>query len=107
MIPMLLRHAALVAGATALLMPAAAAAQAVSHAGHGAAAPAATAPATPRRVSKSPAPTTAAKVGTVVVAHGGDSVWNAHVREVAAAARTGGPVEVSFLMGPGAKTARF
>lgn len=47
------------------------------------------------------------KVGTVVVAHGGDSVWNALVREVAQAAKTGGPIEVSFLMGPGAKTARF
>jgi sirohydrochlorin cobaltochelatase len=47
------------------------------------------------------------RVGTVVVAHGGDSLWNAHVRTVAAAARTGGPVEVSFLMGAGAKTARF
>jgi sirohydrochlorin cobaltochelatase len=47
------------------------------------------------------------KVGTVVVAHGGDSVWNAHVREVAQQVKTGGPVEVSFLMGAGAKAARF
>ena len=47
------------------------------------------------------------KVGTVVVAHGGDSVWNAHVREVAGQVKTGGPVEVSFLMGAGAKTTRF
>ena len=46
-------------------------------------------------------------VGTVVVAHGGDSTWNAHVLEVARQVRTGGPVEVSFLMGAGAKTARF
>jgi len=46
-------------------------------------------------------------VGTVVVAHGGDSVWNAQVVEIARQARTGGPVEVSFLMGPGARTARF
>jgi sirohydrochlorin cobaltochelatase len=50
---------------------------------------------------------TAARVGTVIVAHGGDSVWNSHVREVIASVRTGGPVEVSFLMGAGAKTARF
>ena len=49
----------------------------------------------------------AQKVGTVVVAHGGDSIWNAHVRDVAQQAKTGGPIEVSFLMGAGAKTARF
>lgn len=53
------------------------------------------------------APHGAPNIGTLVVAHGGDSLWNAHVREVAAAARTGGPVEVSFLMGPDAKTTRF
>jgi sirohydrochlorin cobaltochelatase len=52
-------------------------------------------------------PAAAQKVGTVVVAHGGDSIWNAHVRDVAQQAKTGGPVEVSFLMGAGAKTARF
>jgi sirohydrochlorin ferrochelatase len=46
-------------------------------------------------------------VGTIVIAHGGDSLWNAGVREVAAQAKTGGPVEVSFLMGAGAKEARF
>lgn len=45
--------------------------------------------------------------GTIVVAHGGDSVWNSHVIEAARTARTGGPVEVSFLMGPAAKTTRF
>jgi sirohydrochlorin cobaltochelatase len=49
----------------------------------------------------------AQKVGTIVIAHGGDSIWNAHVREVAQQVKTGGPVEVSFLMGAGAKTARF
>src|SRR5688572_8133343 len=49
----------------------------------------------------------APRIGTLIVAHGGDSLWNAHVREVAAAAETGGPVEVSFLMGPAAKTSRF
>jgi sirohydrochlorin cobaltochelatase len=46
-------------------------------------------------------------VGTVVIAHGGDARWNARVLEVAAKARTGGPVEVSFLMGPGAAEGRF
>ena len=48
--------------------------------------------------------------GTIVIAHGGDSLWNSQVIEAARAARaarTGGPVKVSFLMGPAAKTARF
>ena len=54
-----------------------------------------------------PSAALAQKVGTIVVAHGGDSTWNAHVREVAGQVKTGGPVEVSFLMGAGAKTARF
>lgn len=49
----------------------------------------------------------AAATGTIVVAHGGDSLWNAGVLEAARAARTVGPVEVSFLMGAGAQTARF
>jgi sirohydrochlorin cobaltochelatase len=47
------------------------------------------------------------RVGTVVIAHGGDSLWNSHVIDAARAARTGGPVEVSFLMGPAAARARF
>ena len=45
--------------------------------------------------------------GTIVVAHGGDSLWNARVIQVAREARTGGPVEVSFLMGPAASATRF
>jgi sirohydrochlorin ferrochelatase len=45
--------------------------------------------------------------GTVVIAHGGDSTWNAGVIEAARGARTGGPVEVAFLMGPAAATSRF
>ena len=48
-----------------------------------------------------------AKIGTIVVAHGGDSLWNSHVIAAAKAARTGGPVDVSFLMGPAARTTRF
>ena len=44
---------------------------------------------------------------TIVVAHGGDSLWNSRVIDAARAARTGGPVEVSFLMGPAAKATRF
>ncbi|MDF1505196.1 CbiX/SirB N-terminal domain-containing protein [Roseisolibacter sp. H3M3-2] len=76
----LLSRAALLAAAAVLAAPAALAAQAA---------------------------TNAPRVGVVVVAHGGDSVWNAHVRQTAAAAKVGGPVEVSFLMGAGARTARF
>ena len=56
-------------------------------------------------------PTTAlgqqGRVGTVIVAHGADSVWNAQVADVAKQVRTGGPVEVSYLMGGGASKARF
>jgi sirohydrochlorin cobaltochelatase len=52
-------------------------------------------------------PTLAQTRGTIVVAHGGDSLWNASVLEAARAAQTGGPVEASFLMGPGAKQHRF
>ncbi|MGQ0646204.1 MAG: sirohydrochlorin chelatase [Gemmatimonadaceae bacterium] len=46
-------------------------------------------------------------VGTIIVAHGGGPEWNSLVREVALEARLGGPVEVSFLMGPEAATTRF
>ena len=49
----------------------------------------------------------ATTVGVVVVAHGGDSAWNARVVDVVRRVRTGGPVEVSFLMGPGAPRTRF
>ena len=49
----------------------------------------------------------AQQVGTIVVAHGGDAEWNNRVLSVASGAKTGGPVEVSFLMGAGAKTNRF
>ena len=49
----------------------------------------------------------AARTGVIVVAHGGDSTWNHHVVEAVAAARVNGPVAVSFLMGPAAKTTRF
>jgi sirohydrochlorin ferrochelatase len=47
------------------------------------------------------------RVGTIVIAHGGSAEWNNLVKDVAARARTGGPVEVSFLMGPEAKTHQF
>lgn len=48
-----------------------------------------------------------AVAGTLIVAHGGGPEWNAQVEAVARLVDTGGPVEVSFLMGPGAATARF
>lgn len=54
-----------------------------------------------------PIPSAAQVVGTIVIAHGGDSLWNARVYEAARAANTGGPVEVSFLMGPEATRTRF
>jgi len=47
------------------------------------------------------------QVGTIVIAHGAGPDWNAQVEAVARTARTGGPIEVSYLMGPGAKTHRF
>ena len=50
---------------------------------------------------------TGERVGTVIIAHGADSLWNAQVADVARQVRTGGPVEVSYLMGPGASKARF
>jgi sirohydrochlorin ferrochelatase len=46
-------------------------------------------------------------VGTLIVAHGGGPAWDARVEKVAAEVRLPGPVGVSFLMGPGAKTHRF
>ncbi|MEW5926050.1 MAG: CbiX/SirB N-terminal domain-containing protein [Gemmatimonadota bacterium] len=46
-------------------------------------------------------------VGTLLIAHGGGPAWDAQVQTVASMVNTGGPVEVSFLMGPGAKTHRF
>lgn len=47
------------------------------------------------------------KFGTVIIAHGGDERWNSQVIQAAEAAKTGGPVLVSFLMGPAAKDHRF
>ncbi|HEY7530270.1 MAG TPA: CbiX/SirB N-terminal domain-containing protein [Gemmatimonadota bacterium] len=48
-----------------------------------------------------------ATVGTVLLAHGGGPEWNAQVEAVARAARTGGPVQAAFLMGPGAAARPF
>lgn len=46
-------------------------------------------------------------VGTILIAHGAGPDWNAQVEAVAALARTGGPLEVSYLMGPAAASHRF
>lgn len=54
-----------------------------------------------------PAAAQAGRVGTLILAHGGDRGWNDQVRAVAAEVRTSGPVEVSFLMGPEAPRHRF
>ncbi|HEX6037634.1 sirohydrochlorin chelatase [Longimicrobium sp.] len=47
------------------------------------------------------------RVGTLILAHGGDKGWNDQVRAIASRVNTGGPVEVSFLMGPEAPAHRF
>jgi sirohydrochlorin cobaltochelatase len=52
-------------------------------------------------------PARAQMVGTVIVAHGADSAWNAAVLDMARGVHTGGPVHVSFLMGPAAPLHRF
>jgi sirohydrochlorin ferrochelatase len=46
-------------------------------------------------------------VATIIVAHGGGPAWDARVEAVAREVRLPGPVAVSFLMGPGAKTSPF
>lgn len=62
-------------------------------------APAARAQATP--------PQPAGATGTIILAHGGSDEWNGHVLDIAHSANTGGPIEVSFLMGPAAASHRF
>lgn len=47
------------------------------------------------------------RVGTLILAHGGDKGWNDQVRTIAGQVNTGGPVQVSFLMGPEAPQHRF
>lgn len=57
------------------------------------------------RAQTMPGPDSA--VGTIIIAHGGGPEWNAQIEKVAAEVRLPGPVAVSYLMGPGAKTAPF
>jgi sirohydrochlorin cobaltochelatase len=53
------------------------------------------------------AQSTARSVGTLLIAHGGEPSWNAEVERIARSAQTGGPLEVSYLMGPAAAAHRF
>ena len=48
-----------------------------------------------------------AVIGTIVIAHGAGPEWNAQVERIAALVDTDGPIEVSYLMGPGARAHRF
>ncbi len=49
----------------------------------------------------------ARSIGTIVIAHGGEPEWNAEVERIARTAKTGGPIELAYLMGPAAATHRF
>jgi sirohydrochlorin ferrochelatase len=62
-------------------------------------------PSTQRSATTSPGP--AAKIGTILIAHGAGAEWNSQVERIAHTAKTGGPLEVSYLMGDAAKTHRF
>ncbi|HET6681736.1 MAG TPA: CbiX/SirB N-terminal domain-containing protein [Gemmatimonadaceae bacterium] len=52
-------------------------------------------------------PHPAGATGTIILAHGGSDEWNGYVLDIARSANTGGPIEVSFLMGPAAASHRF
>jgi len=49
----------------------------------------------------------AAKIGTILIAHGAGTEWNSQVESIAHTAKTGGPLEVAYLMGDAAKSHRF
>src|SRR5690606_25853698 len=59
----------------------------------------------PGSAARAPIPADA-RVGTSGLAHGGGPEWNAQLEKVAARVNAGGPVAVSYRMGPGAKTKR-
>jgi len=61
----------------------------------------------PFSISAQPTPARGREVGTIIVAHGADSTWNAPVKALSAAVSTGGPVRVAYLMGSEAATHRF
>lgn len=57
----------------------------------------------------SPAPVSAqdASVGVLLIAHGAGPEWNAQVETIASLTEVAGPIEVSYLMGPGASANPF
>lgn len=94
--------------ATALLLPAAPLAAQQHPAGHVMPAPTEPAAAGTPAVSRAEPPVKGKLVvGTIIIAHGGGPSWNAQVDELAGRVKGDGPVAVSFLMGPGAKTHPF
>ena len=46
-------------------------------------------------------------VGTLLVAHGASAEWNAQVEQLAAQAQLTGPIEICYIMGPGAPSHLF
>ncbi|HEU4584235.1 MAG TPA: CbiX/SirB N-terminal domain-containing protein, partial [Gemmatimonadaceae bacterium] len=52
-------------------------------------------------------PVSTAKIGTILIAHGASAEWNSQVESIARTAKTGGPLEVAYLMGEAAKSHRF
>lgn len=97
----------LLAGAVPAPLVAQGQTHAQDHSQHAASTPA-SAPATPGNSAAARAFAAASGTpATIIVAHGGDSVWNQHVLDVARQVKTGAPVEVSFLMGPAAAKTRF
>lgn len=103
-------HARWTAALAAILAAAPLAAQTTSHpARHGTHTAERTAQAArstgERSTLTSPVP--AAKVGTILIAHGAGTEWNSQVETIAHTANTGGPLEVAYLMGDAAKSHRF
>ena len=46
-------------------------------------------------------------MGTLLVAHGASAEWNAQVEQLAAQAQLTGPLEICYIMGPGAASHLF
>ncbi|MHB1225814.1 MAG: sirohydrochlorin chelatase [Gemmatimonadaceae bacterium] len=107
----LLRRAGTIAAAVAIVLPAGGLGAQQHPAGHTMPAPAAapSAPAAPATSAAKAEKAVKGKlvVGTMIIAHGGGPSWNAQVDELASRVKSDGPVTVSYLMGPGAKTHAF
>ena len=76
------------------------------HAGYSAQSADRTAPRSGQHATTS-SPVPAARVGTILIAHGAGAEWNSQVESIAHTAKTGGPLEIAYLMGEAAKTHRF